>query len=69
MNRYLIEARYRLRRLREHVTIKAAWLLPRSIAYWAAIRVMAHASQGQWSNQNVPDLTAVDALKRWEKAA
>jgi hypothetical protein len=32
---------------------------------WCAIRVMAHATQGRWSNQVVPDLLAMDALDRW----
>lgn len=46
--------------------IKIAWWLPRRLAYWCAIRLGAHATQGRWSNQNVPDLTFMDALKRWE---
>jgi hypothetical protein len=43
-----------------------AWRLPRSLAYWCAIRVMAHATQGRYGTQVVPELTAMDALKRWE---
>lgn len=46
---------------------KVAWLLPRSVAYWCAIRVVAHATGGQWRNQVVPELLALEALKRWEK--
>lgn len=53
-------------KLAERLTTKVAWLLPRRIAYWAAIRVMAHATQGKWSSQNVPALYAMDALKRWD---
>jgi len=30
------------------------------------IEVGAHATQGQYSNQEVPALTFMDALKRWE---
>jgi hypothetical protein len=51
----------------EALTIKLAWMLPRSLAYWCAIRVGAHATQGEWSNQEVPALTFMDALKRWER--
>lgn len=41
--------------------------LPRRIVYWASIRVMAHATQGRWSSQEVPSLYAMDALKRWDE--
>ena len=43
------------------------WRLPRSIVYWSAIRLMAHATQGPYSNQVVPELLAMDALERWDK--
>ena len=49
----------------ERIARKAAWLLPRSIAYWAAIRVGAEATTGEWSSQVVPELTFMDAIKRW----
>lgn len=42
--------------------------LPRRVVYWAAIRLMAHATQGRWSSQNVPALRATDALQRWDEA-
>jgi hypothetical protein len=43
-----------------------AWHMPRSIVYWCAIRVGAHATQGKYSNQNVPELLFMDALQRWQ---
>ena len=43
-----------------------AWRLPRRLVYWCSIRLIAHATQGQYGNQIVPDLTAMDALDRWE---
>jgi len=49
----------------EDLSMKIAWLLPRSIVYWAAIRLGCHATQGQYSDQVVPDLSFVEALKRW----
>jgi len=55
-----------LHKLPERVTMKAAWLLPPKLAYWAAIRVMAHATTGSYGNQVVPELLAMDALKRWD---
>ncbi len=30
------------------------------------MRVEAHATQGKYSNQVVPDLTFMDAMERWE---
>lgn len=42
------------------------WRLPRWLIYWAAIRLMAHATTGRYGSQVVPDLYAMDALKRWD---
>ena len=61
--------RYELHKMPERITVKVAWLLPSKVAYWAAIRVMAHATTGSYSNQLVPELLAMDALKRWDDPA
>lgn len=58
-------ARYELHKVRERVVMRLAWALPSQVAYWAAIRVMAHATTGRYGNQIVPELTAMDALERW----
>ena len=55
----------RCRRTIELWTIKLAWALPRKLAYWAAIRVISNATTGQYSNQIVPELYAMEALDRW----
>jgi hypothetical protein len=47
------------------IAMKAAWMLPRRLVYWATIRLGAHATQGEHSDQVVPDLNFIDALKRW----
>jgi hypothetical protein len=39
--------------------------MPRSVVYWCSVRLMAHATVGEFSSQVVPELTALDALKRW----
>jgi len=47
------------------------WLsyhLPRKFIYFAAIRLIANATTGRYSSQIVPELTAMDAIKRWEKS-
>ncbi len=43
-----------------------AWKLPERIVYWAAIRLIAHATQGKYSNTVVGELAAMDALGRWD---
>lgn len=53
-------------RLLEKLCIAIAWRLPHRLVEWCAIRVIAHATQGQFENQVVPDLLAVDALARWK---
>jgi len=45
-----------------------AWMLPKRLAMWCAIRVMAYATCGKYGDTIVPELTAMDALKRWETA-
>jgi len=40
------------------------WKLPREVVARAAFRVVAHATTGQWSNQVVPELTALEASNR-----
>lgn len=45
-----------------------AAMLPKAVVYYAAIRLFVHATTGEYSNQEVPALTAMDALKRWETA-
>lgn len=52
--------------MKEKIWIKLAYLLPKPLVYWCSIRLIAHATTGAYSNQVVPDLRAMDALKRWE---
>ena len=40
--------------------------LPKWVVYFATIRLIAYATTGQYGNTIVPELTAMDALKRWE---
>lgn len=44
-----------------------AKILPRNLVYFATIRLVAHATQGRWGNTTVPDLTAMEALLRWNE--
>ena len=51
----------------ERVKIWIAWHLPKWLVYWAAIRVGANATTGDYSSTETPTLTFMDALKRWEE--
>lgn len=55
-----------MERFKEKLAMKLAWLMPKRLAYWCAIRVGAHATTGQYGNTVVPELPFMDALKRWE---
>ena len=47
----------------------AVWIaqhLPRLVAYHCAVRVAAEATCGVWGHLEVPKLTAMDALGRWD---
>lgn len=51
----------------EKLQMAVAWRVPRWLAYWCTVRVGANATQGKWSNQVVPDLRLIDAMKRWRQ--
>lgn len=42
------------------------WKLPKKLVYFCAIRVVSYATTGKYSNTEVPALTAMDAIQRWE---
>lgn len=63
---HYLELRYQLTKLRERLIRKVVWRLPRSVVMWSTVRVIAHATTGQYSSQVVPELSAMDALKRWD---
>ena len=49
----------------ERATWFLAWRLPRKLVYFATVRLIAHATTGPYSQQVVPELSAIDALRRW----
>lgn len=60
------DIKYEMEKVTERMFMWVAWMMPRKIAYWCAVRVMVHATQGEWSDQEVPALLAIDTLQRWE---
>lgn len=53
----------------EKMWIWIAWRLPKTLVMWTAIRLGAYATQGEYGSTVVPDLTFMDALKRWTERA
>lgn len=57
--------------MRRYVVIKEEfwhWLvrkLPKKLVYFCGVRVLVHSTTGKHSSTVVPDLTAIDALKRY----
>jgi len=49
----------------ERLKLAIARRLPRWLVYWAAIRLGAEATSGRYGSTVVPELTFMDALKRW----
>lgn len=56
-----------VRRPLQKLPYKIAAVMPRWLVYHCAIRLIANASGSKYPNQVVPELTAVDALKRWRR--
>lgn len=56
----------KLRRVGEVIHWRIAFSLPRRVVYFASVRLIAAATTGAHENQVVPELLAMDALKRWE---
>ncbi len=51
--------------MKEKLTMWIVWHLPRCMIVWAAIRLMAHATTGEYAHQDTSAITFADALNRW----
>jgi hypothetical protein len=49
---------------KESLLMWLAWKLPRGLAYWAAIRVITHASYKR-PTKKMDSLTPAECLKAW----
>lgn len=61
-----METKYWMRKRYERWLRVIVWRLPRSIVMWSTIRVISNATTGPYANQVVPELTAMEALRRWD---
>jgi hypothetical protein len=62
------DRRYLASRQAERALRWVVWRLPRRMIMWCYIRVAAHATTGRYGDTAVPELTMMDALKRWDDA-
>ena len=60
--------RYDMHRMPEKMCMWIVWKLPRQLVMWCAIRLMAHATTGQYGNQEPDRVSIMEALKRWDSA-
>lgn len=60
-----LDIKYEWNKRVEKLQMWIVWKLPIWMIYWAAIRLIAHATAGKWGGTVVPELTAMDALERW----
>ena len=49
----------------ERLQLWCAWKAPKWLVYWCLLRVGAYATTGRHSDIIVPELTFMDAVKRW----
>ena len=58
--------KYTRAEMKERAWIWLAWKLPKTLVKWASIRLVSHATTGKYGLTIVPELSAMDAIKRWE---
>lgn len=56
---------YYIRKLSDKFWLWLVWKLPKPLVMWSTVRVVAHATSGEYGDISAPDITAMDALKRW----
>jgi hypothetical protein len=59
MWKYEISKRY------DRSLIWLSYHMPKRLVMWCTIRVINHACSGEYRNQEVPALRALEALDRW----
>lgn len=59
---------WHVKRRARNVPYFVARCMPRWLVYHCAIRLIAEATTGRYAATIVPDLSAMDALDRWNQA-
>jgi hypothetical protein len=55
-----------MKRIKEKLYVKLAWLMPKTLCFWCFIRVAAYCSVTTCAKKEVFTITTVDAIKAWE---
>ncbi|KKL99074.1 hypothetical protein LCGC14_1818080 [marine sediment metagenome] len=53
--------------MRQKFWMWLAWQAPHNLVKWCSYRMAAHATQGIYGHCIVPEVTMMDALKRWDE--
>lgn len=53
--------------MKDKILFRLARMVPRTLCQWVFIRVVSHATTGAHSKTVVPEITAMDCLKRWQQ--
>jgi len=59
--------RINIQRCIEKAWLWIAWHLPGKLVYTASIRLMAHATTGEYGNTIPDELNVMEAFKRWDQ--
>jgi hypothetical protein len=52
---------------KDRIMLNVARALPRRFLMWCFIVVAAHATTGEYGNQEVGTVSIMDALQRWDR--
>ncbi|MCL5265187.1 MAG: hypothetical protein M1343_08360 [Chloroflexi bacterium] len=63
-----MDIRYEFNKRRDNFWLWLAKRMPKRFVMWCAIRLIGYATSGKYGNTEVPKLTAMDAVQRWEMA-
>lgn len=63
----VMKARWARRHFAERAWLWASRALPRELAYWAFIRVYAHATTGKYGNTHPDKIGYGKVARRWHK--
>ncbi len=60
-----VHVKYEINKRGDALLRTIVWKLPKRLVMWGYIRVAAHATTGKYGNTVVPELSMMEALKRW----
>jgi hypothetical protein len=59
--------KHKVGKAKEWLSIKVAWMLPKSVVKRCFYRVFANATQGEYGDVFPGEVLAFDAIGRWEE--